>query len=82
MSSPDLVVTALRIEQLSTQAPGEIADTGNSNPDGTFRSDASLGAGGGYILNLSTSELDSGTHALVFLIGGSPVEYSVQFQVK
>jgi probable HAF family extracellular repeat protein len=82
VSAPDLVVTVIRIEQVSTQAPGEVADSGNSNPDGTFRYDASLGAGGGYILNLSTSELDSGTHALVFFIGGSPVEYSARFQVK
>ena len=82
VSSPDLVVTLVRIEQLSTLAPGEVIDSGNSNPDATFRYDASLGEGGGYIFNLSTAGLASGTHVLVFMIGGSPVEYSVPFQVK
>jgi probable HAF family extracellular repeat protein len=82
VSSPALVVTALRTEQLSTQAPGEPIDSGHSNPDAAFRYDASLVAGGGYIFNLSTSELESGTYLLVFTIGGSPVEYSIRFQIK
>lgn len=82
VSSPDLVVTALRTEQVSTEAPGEVMDSGQSNPDAAFRYDASLGAGGGYIFNLSTSGRESGTHVLVFTIGGSPVEYSIRFQVK
>jgi hypothetical protein len=76
------VVTALRTEQVSTEAPGEVMDSGQSNPDAAFRYDASLGAGGGYIFNLSTSGRESGTHVLVFTIGGSPVEYSIRFQVK
>ena len=37
---------------------------------------------GGYIFNLSTSELGTGTYNLTFTAGNDPVPHSVSFQVK
>ena len=82
ISSADLALTATRTVLVSTNTSDVVEDVGNTNPDGNFRFDASLGTGGGYIFNLSTSDLATGTYELEFTIGGSPVEYSVTFQVK
>ena len=82
VSSADLALTVTRTVLVSTNTSDVVEDAGNSNPDGNFRFDASLGTGGGYIFNLSTSDLAIGTYELEFTIGGSPVEYSVTFQVK
>jgi uncharacterized membrane protein len=82
VSSAALVLTARRVEQVSTSAPGELADSGRSNPDGDFRYDAALGSGGGYVFNLSTSGLSTGTYLLFFTVGDSAFQYSVEFQVK
>jgi hypothetical protein len=55
---------------------------GNANPDNDFRFDATLGSTGGYIFNLSTRGLASGTYSLQFTAGGDPVTHSVNFGVN
>ncbi len=42
----------------STNAPGVLEDAGASNPDSSFRYDASLG---GYVFNLQTTGFQVGT---------------------
>lgn len=56
---------------------------GNANPDNNFRYDSTLGPTGGYIYNLSTKGLSTGTYALTFSVSGDPVpRHQVLFQVK
>jgi len=69
VSSASIAVTALN-------SPG---DSGKANPGDMFRYDPTLG---GYIYNLSTKGLSSGTHTLNFSANGDPVTHSVTYQVK
>ena len=78
-SSSAIVVTAIRVVQLSNNAPGALQDAGNANPDFNFRYDAALG---GYVFNLKTTGYATGTYRLDFQVSGDPVTHSVQFQVK
>lgn len=66
----------------NTTAP--VVDSGNANPDYTFRYDATLGGtGGGYIFNLSTKGLASGQYVLSFYVGSErSFFYTVKFEVK
>lgn len=76
-SSAGVVVTAVRLVQLSTSAASDVQDSGNANPDGNFRFD-----GAAYIFNLSTKGLASGTWQLVFTVSGDPTSHSLNFQVR
>jgi Bacterial Ig-like domain (group 3)/Lamin Tail Domain len=82
ISSTAIVVTAVRVVQTSTNATTDVQDAGNSNPDNNFRFDASLGATGGYIFNLSTSGLGTGTYNLLYVVQGDPVTHALMFQVR
>jgi hypothetical protein len=82
VSSPSVTVTAARLEQVSIAATSQVQDSGNANPDGNFRFDASLGAAGGYIFNLTTKGLATGTYSLVFTIAGDAGPHAVSFQVR
>ena len=82
LSSASLVVTAIRLELVSSAASIAVQDSGNANPDGNFRFDASLGTSGGYIFNLSTKGLVTGTYDLVFMVSGDPAPHAVTFQVR
>jgi hypothetical protein len=83
VSSSALVVTALSITQISTSISGTVESVGNANPDNNFRYDSTLGPTGGYIYNLSTKGLSTGTYALTFSVAGAPVPtHQVLFQVK
>jgi PKD repeat protein len=82
LSSPAIVVHLEGVEQASTQASGPIDDAGQSNPDLDFRYDATLGTGGGYILNLSTRGMTTGTYQAKFTVGAQGYEYGVPFQVR
>ncbi|HEU5459445.1 MAG TPA: PxKF domain-containing protein, partial [Pyrinomonadaceae bacterium] len=77
VSSADIVLQALDIEQVSTSAMGEVITAGSANADNNFRFD-----NGSYILNLKTTGLSTGTYNLYFTAGDDPVTHSVQFQVK
>lgn len=82
VSSSGLVVTAVSVTQISTQAPGTLTTPGNATPDTNFRFDPTLGTTGGYIYNLSTQGLTTGTYSLSFQVSSDPTLYTVQFEVK
>jgi hypothetical protein len=82
LSSSSLAVHATGLIQESTETTEVVQDAGNANPDSDFRYDAELGGTGGYIFNLKTTGLASGTYRLQFRIGASPTTFSVPFQVK
>lgn len=77
VSSASIAVTAVQLVQTSTNATFDVQDSGNANPDGNFRFD-----GTGYIFNLSTKGLATGTWQLVFTVAGDSVQHSVTFQVR
>jgi septal ring-binding cell division protein DamX len=81
-SSTSLVARDLRLVSGNTTAP--VVDSGNANPDSTFRYDSTLGgSGGGYIFNLSTRGLASGQYVLSFYVGNDrSFFYTVKFEVK
>lgn len=79
VSSPSIVVHAVGVTQLSTNAAGVLDDAGNSNPDFDFRYDA---ASSSYIFNLKTTGFATGTYALGFTAGADPVTHSAPFQIK
>jgi hypothetical protein len=85
-SGTDLSSSAIAVHAGSITAASGSSGTpespGNSNADGDFRFDASLGPTGGYIFNLSTSGLSTGTYSLQFTAGSDPTTHSVQFGVK
>jgi hypothetical protein len=80
-SSASIVVKAISLTRLDTSASSSVEDSGNANPDQNFRYDATLGGTGGYIFNLSTKGLSSGTWKVTFTVDGQG-SYSVQFDVK
>jgi microsomal dipeptidase-like Zn-dependent dipeptidase len=77
VSSESIVVTATDVTQISTSAPGPLEDAGNSNPDNQFRF-----SGNGYIFNLKTTGLSTGTWAVTFTATGDPNSHQVQFQIR
>jgi hypothetical protein len=82
VSSPAVVLNATGIYQNSSFT-GAVEDAGNSNPDSNFRYDATLGPSGGYIFNLKTSGLHTGSYTLTFSVGGtSSKSYTTGFGVK
>ncbi|HEY6352370.1 MAG TPA: SBBP repeat-containing protein [Candidatus Angelobacter sp.] len=76
VSSPNIIVHATQITSTSGFS-GPADDSGNANPDNDFRS-----TGFGYIFNLSTAGLVSGTYMLQFTAGSDPLTHSVNFGVK
>lgn len=81
VSSSAVVVHATRVTFVSGLS-GDVVDAGNANPDSDFRFDATLGPTGGYIFNLSTTGLASGSYTLQFTAGNDPFIHSVNFGVK
>ena len=79
VSSPSIIVHAVSVTRASNNAPGPLEDTGNANPDFDFRYDSSLG---GYIFNLGTKGILTGTYNLNFTAGADPTTHSVAFAVK
>ena len=83
ISSSSLVVQARGLLWLKEGTELNVADSGNSNPDYDFRYDSSIGSTGGYIFNLSTKGLVSGTYSLSMYVGGDKqYAYNVTFQVR
>ena len=81
VSSSSIVVHATSLTGVSGFS-GDVEPAGDSNPDNDFRFDATLGTTGGYIFNLSTSGLATGTYNLQFTAGSDPTVHSVNFGVK
>jgi len=82
LSSSSIVANATRVTQISTTISGAVENAGNSNPDNNFRFDATLGSTGGYIFNLKTTGLSTGTYSLNFTVTGDSSVYAANFQVK
>jgi hypothetical protein len=80
LSSPSLVVTATALAKVDgTASTAVAADSGHANPDNDFRYDDSLQ---GYIYNLATRGLSSGTWELQFTVTGEPATYAVRFDIR
>jgi hypothetical protein len=79
VSSSNLTVTALQVVMVSTNASFTVDDAGNANPDDNFRF-----AGGGYIFNLKTTGLATGTYVLTYTVTGDPTTHTTElvFQVR
>lgn len=60
---------------------GPVQDSGNANPDNDLRNVGGSGQNAGYIFNLSTAGLATGTYALQFTVSGDPVVHTVMFGV-
>ena len=83
VSSAGLTVHATTLTKVDSSASATLDDAGSANPDYDFRYDATLGAAGGYIYNLSTKGLTTGTYRLHFTADGqSATTYVVSFDVK
>jgi hypothetical protein len=83
LSSP---ATTVRSVQLVNPLTGAVVvpvdDSGNANPGGFFRFDPTLAAGGGYIFNLSTKNLATGTWRLVVMATGDNVAHPLPLQLR
>jgi hypothetical protein len=79
VSSASIVVHAVSVSQVSTNAAGVLDDAGDSNPDFDFRYDAGTGS---YIFNLKTTGFATGTYSLGFTAGADPILHSAPFQIK
>jgi probable HAF family extracellular repeat protein len=82
VSSSAITVHAINITLVSSSISGPVQGSGNSNPDNDFRFDATLGPTGGYIFNLKTTGLTTGTYNLNFKAGSDTTVYAAPFQVK
>jgi Tol biopolymer transport system component len=81
LSDPALILTATGLAQLDGSASSlvEPESPGQANADSIFRYDATLG---GYIFNLSTAGLTTGTWELQFRVSGESAVYAVKFDVR
>jgi hypothetical protein len=81
LSSQSIVLHATAIITAFGVA-GPVQDSGNANPDDDFRNVGGSGQNAGYIFNLSTNGLATGTYALQFTVTGDPVLHTVFFGVQ
>jgi microsomal dipeptidase-like Zn-dependent dipeptidase len=79
LSSSAVVVHAINVILVGPATALQVQSSGNANPDSNFRYDATLP---GYIFNLSTVGLASGTYNVVFTAGNDPATHAVPFQVE
>ena len=84
VSSSAITVTALQIVMVSTGVTDTIIDAGNANPDNNFRFDGGLAPMGGYIFNLKTTGLATGTYIVTFSATGDTTTHTSElvFQVR
>ena len=79
VSSPSIELRATSLTQTSTTVGSALNDSGSANPDFDFRYDASLG---GYVFNLKTTGLTTGTYNLHFTAGSDPLVHSAPFAIR
>lgn len=82
LSSSDVQVRATGLRLTSTEASDVVEDAGNANPDSDFRFAGGLDGGGGYVYNLSTKGLSTGTWAMLFSATGDPAVHRLPFQLR
>lgn len=78
-SAAAIMVNVAGLTKQDNTASGSVEDSGNANPDDNFRYDEELE---GYIFNLSTDGLTTGTWVLSFTVTGDPIPHTVQFDVR
>ena len=81
LSSPSIVLHSTAIVAASGVA-GPVQDSGNANPDNDFRNVGGAGQNAGYIFNLGTNGLATGTYTLQFTVTGDPTLHTVFFGVQ
>jgi hypothetical protein len=79
MSSSAVTVHATGLVKVDNSASSSVDATSAANPDTDFRYDASLA---GYIYNLKTTGLTTGTWQLNFTTTGDGVSHAVTFDVR
>jgi hypothetical protein len=72
-------VHATDLVKVDNGASASVDPTSAANPDNDFRYDA---APGGYVYNLKTTGLTTGTWQLNFIITGDGVTHSVRFDIR
>lgn len=82
LSSASLAVHAIELRQTSTSASSAVVNSGQANADMDFRFDPDLGGSGGYVFNLKTTGLSTGSHELRFTVGGGRRKYTVPVQIR
>ncbi len=83
LSSASTPLTARDLRLLGGNTPAPVVDSGNANPDSTFRYVSTLGGTDGYIFNLGTKGLAPGQYVLSFYVGSErSFFYTVKFEVK
>lgn len=81
VSSSTIVLHATAVTNISGYS-GPVESPGSANPDNDFRYDSTQGPSGGYIFNVNTTGLISGTYNLQFTAGADPTNHAVNFGVK
>jgi Cep192 domain 4 len=82
LSGPNIALHASSVVLVGAATTDDVEDSGNANPDSDFRFDSTLGPSGGYIFNLQTKGLSTGTYSLQFTAGTDTAIHSLKFQVK
>jgi hypothetical protein len=79
VSSSSIALKAVSIRRTSNDAALSVEDSGNANPDSTFRYDSSLQ---GYVFNLSIKGYTAGTYSLTADVGGQGRYIQLPFSVR
>src|SRR5918994_1775101 len=82
VSSLATSVHVVGLTRVSDHATDEFAGSGSANADAEFRYDESVGDTGGYVLNLATTGLSTGTWELTLAAAGDPTFHAVRFRVR
>jgi hypothetical protein len=79
VSAATLPLVVTEVVRVSTGTVSSVADSGNANPDSTFRYDTGLA---GYGFNVSLKGMAAGEYQIRFTAGGGSTIYSTQLFVK
>jgi len=81
-SSQNILVTALNVVNRITGAVTPAVHPGNADPDDQFKYKSGVGSSGGYMFNLKTTGLATGSYDLTFQVASDPVPYSFAVEVR
>jgi hypothetical protein len=82
ISSPDTILHAVSVTLASTMISGPVEDSGNANSDNDFRYDGTLGGDGGYVFNLNSAGLATGTYNVNFSVNGGGALLAAPFEIR
>ena len=78
-STASITLSAQNLGIVDKTAFSYVDSSGKVNPDNNFRYDLDFL---GYIFNLSTNDLSTGTWALTFTVTGDPLTHTIYFDVR